>query len=908
MIFRNSVLLASVSVSLFLSTFSTTNANPIKRGVEPFLPDGGGRSGFGGNDAPLPNFPEVKPHHPPVWVEERSVKAKGETGDDNCEGTLPGFPAPDLYNDDPPAKIEKRQSGTLDEAEHDHHPQVEKPSVSLDSATSEARPPLHDPYIHQPPAKRAVVPISDVTLEGDKSFNTANGNDGQQSIGGDGDGIKKRSYDNPHDGELMGFGDNGDDSGHQGFGEADGEIMSISKRSYDNPPHGLGGDDGDEDEKGSAQIGRRDVGQVPRIDDPEYSSREFLEATRGPVRHSVPLVKRGADDDYQGWPGGKDEDNKDKGQAELERRDVGHIPNINDQKFSKVRVIAAKRSLGQEEEVQRRDDYGPASVDEAKWQTPGYSEALSKRALERRDDGDDSDSESIDSIGSAEDNQKFDIAEPHKEDDGHAGHHAAKRSLGQEQRIERRWGYSEADANDAVQPGESGSGRALDRRSYEHSSSGESFSDDNGGVPPAGSDAGNPNQPPKGKPKLFKRDDLIKRRTVFVNPTPHPPNSEYEGDDNDDNDRSGRVGNINKRDFPIYAPGPFWHHASDIPGTPGHVAKREVHVRPGHVNGNGVRFTGAKRSPPPAFEPAVAQLEHPGPFDKRSLAAEHHSELRHPINERRPLPPYDQYPSEPHAKRSLSGGDGRAAGEKYTKRRPGNGPRRPGGCLDSVGCDDDQAGSNLSNPYGAKDGDEWRGEDSRNPQDFLAEYNAAALRSGKLVEKPPSFHVTTNPILVKAKPATFSKRSEERGLSEDTVGIFSALMVSPAGPNGNTRWYGQCECPKGSRDLTWVNGKPTDPSTCVGKFVKEATKYAQCTLDNGSKSIMCVEDGGREGMTAGDNTWWEQSFCKRCVDAGGSSTKGFACPDGYTNSGKVNPGHGAGAKVGDSEGEPTQHP
>ncbi|TKY86987.1 hypothetical protein EX895_003664 [Sporisorium graminicola] len=117
--------------------------------------------------------------------------------------------------------------------------------------------------------------------------------------------------------------------------------------------------------------------------------------------------------------------------------------------------------------------------------------------------------------------------------------------------------------------------------------------------------------------------------------------------------------------------------------------------------------------------------------------------------------------------------------------------------------------------------------------------------------------------------------------SHHKVEIISTLSKQASGV-----FYGMCTCPKGPNDLTWDNG-PMDKGTCVGKFGVEASKYAQCFVDKHTDTIHCIEVGGKEQMTDGDNEWWEQAFCQRCVDAGGVSEKGFRCPAGYTNTHKL---------------------
>ncbi|SJX66476.1 uncharacterized protein SRS1_11293 [Sporisorium reilianum f. sp. reilianum] len=68
------------------------------------------------------------------------------------------------------------------------------------------------------------------------------------------------------------------------------------------------------------------------------------------------LLERGADDDYQGWPGGVDSGNHDKGQAWLERRDSVRLPTINDARFNGLRGTIGKRQLPSAEEQARHLD------------------------------------------------------------------------------------------------------------------------------------------------------------------------------------------------------------------------------------------------------------------------------------------------------------------------------------------------------------------------------------------------------------------------------------------------------------------------------------------------------------------------------------------------------------------------
>ncbi|CBQ71448.1 hypothetical protein sr11293 [Sporisorium reilianum SRZ2] len=85
------------------------------------------------------------------------------------------------------------------------------------------------------------------------------------------------------------------------------------------------------------------------------------------------LLERGADDDYQGWPGGVDSGNHDKGQAWLERRDFLRLPTINDERFNDLRDTIGKRQLGQTQHVEARDgSSGPYDAEDVKEQADGH--------------------------------------------------------------------------------------------------------------------------------------------------------------------------------------------------------------------------------------------------------------------------------------------------------------------------------------------------------------------------------------------------------------------------------------------------------------------------------------------------------------------------------------------------------
>lgn len=137
--------------------------------------------------------------------------------------------------------------------------------------------------------------------------------------------------------------------------------------------------------------------------------------------------------------------------------------------------------------------------------------------------------------------------------------------------------------------------------------------------------------------------------------------------------------------------------------------------------------------------------------------------------------------------------------------------------------------------------------------------------------------------------------------------IFITSSLSISSPSNLAGFLGVCRCARGYQDT--VLGANAD--TCTRRFIQSAAQTAKCEF-NGVTSVKCIEQGGKGEMTEGDNTWWMQAFCKRCVDAGGISDPNYPCPDGYKPWGKdeddkpaVKPVVGDGRKNGSGLDEPS---
>ncbi|KIS66036.1 mig2-6 protein [Mycosarcoma maydis] len=103
---------------------------------------------------------------------------------------------------------------------------------------------------------------------------------------------------------------------------------------------------------------------------------------------------------------------------------------------------------------------------------------------------------------------------------------------------------------------------------------------------------------------------------------------------------------------------------------------------------------------------------------------------------------------------------------------------------------------------------------------------------------------------------------------ETSVVITSQLESHPS----NKSIFGRCLCGR-----TLMEEDQGISGICATRFVLSATPTASCKFQ-GLTSATCVEHGGSENMSEGDDVWWQKAFCKRCRDAGGFSHEWFQCP------------------------------
>ncbi|SOV05922.1 uncharacterized protein UDID_19066 [Ustilago sp. UG-2017a] len=103
-------------------------------------------------------------------------------------------------------------------------------------------------------------------------------------------------------------------------------------------------------------------------------------------------------------------------------------------------------------------------------------------------------------------------------------------------------------------------------------------------------------------------------------------------------------------------------------------------------------------------------------------------------------------------------------------------------------------------------------------------------------------------------------------------------------------YYGNCSFPFASYDEIFrhVDGSSALP---VQKFLTEAQKSGKCTRSPPT-DVHCVEQTKQEFLTLYDMGWWQDQFCIRCSEAGGTNSKDFDCPtkdkDGrYKHLGKI---------------------
>ncbi|SOV05923.1 Mig2-3 [Ustilago sp. UG-2017a] len=105
-----------------------------------------------------------------------------------------------------------------------------------------------------------------------------------------------------------------------------------------------------------------------------------------------------------------------------------------------------------------------------------------------------------------------------------------------------------------------------------------------------------------------------------------------------------------------------------------------------------------------------------------------------------------------------------------------------------------------------------------------------------------------------------------------SITITSSLSTIPA----DKGYLGICTLPYNPFDGIFFQ---TDYSvgSSVKAFMDAAQNTAKCTWRT-STDVECVEQGGNADMKPMDIIWWKETFCKRCIDAGGKTRKGFNCP------------------------------
>lgn len=123
--------------------------------------------------------------------------------------------------------------------------------------------------------------------------------------------------------------------------------------------------------------------------------------------------------------------------------------------------------------------------------------------------------------------------------------------------------------------------------------------------------------------------------------------------------------------------------------------------------------------------------------------------------------------------------------------------------------------------------------------------------------------------------------------------VYVSSMVATGPQNGKqpvapviTLGVCRCERPFGSIADAQGSDKMASygNSACLANVVAASSTSAQCH-DAGIDQKQCVENGVPGQLADGDKLWWQKTFCKRCVDAGGVSDPQFACFDNYLNTG-----------------------
>ncbi|GAC95049.1 hypothetical protein PHSY_002624 [Pseudozyma hubeiensis SY62] len=335
-------------------------------------------------------------------------------------------------------------------------------------------------------------------------------------------------------------------------------------------------------------------------------------------------------------------------------------------------------------------------------------------------------------------------------------------------------------------------------------------------------------------------------------------------------------------------PKPWWDHYS-------HGGRS---APPGQANEHGVRYVGAKRSEPESVSGVV--------LDSVSDAKYSHLPDPDPINggtgwNGGPVPwgrggrrPPAEHVNEnavrfTGSKRSVETEE--VVGERHIGKRSSL-PGDDGGVLEDVSDQSQRSGaSKVSDPYN-RGCTKWNGCNGRPHQVKFAKrdnVNHEGDQTPPAHQDPAQPH--TDPVAgeLKQNPQQFqtalvdSSNPSYTSLISPAIYITSSLEHQPTSALG---FYGICRCDRFPDDGKLDGQSSSTVGSCVSRFVEIASKTAKCKFSTIAE-VDCVEVGGKDQMTDGDNFWWQEAFCKRCVDAGGVSDASFKCPSGYASDGKV---------------------
>lgn len=128
--------------------------------------------------------------------------------------------------------------------------------------------------------------------------------------------------------------------------------------------------------------------------------------------------------------------------------------------------------------------------------------------------------------------------------------------------------------------------------------------------------------------------------------------------------------------------------------------------------------------------------------------------------------------------------------------------------------------------------------------------------------------------------------------------VYVSSLVATGAPSAKSQQtaaplvtLGVCRCERPYATIADAQGSPDKNdnygiSPCLNNVMTASSTSAQCH-DVGIDQKQCIENGVPPQLDSGDKLWWQKTFCKRCVDAGGVSDPQFACPDNYLNTGSV---------------------